>query len=142
MKTISFIFHQRAPYAVDWKSLVQGANPEDLFIMVTTAECDRQLSETDKRFFDAIEVIDGFNFDKLVPVIGDILKSHYQASDQVRIAVLSEFTMTVAADIRDHFKPQYDMRGPGRAEIDYFRDKSKMKELFRRQVCVFLNIRF
>lgn len=129
MKNIFFIFHQRAAYAVDWKSLVKSDNSDNLFIMVTNAECYRELSAEDRSYFNDIISVTSFEFNELVPKMDAYFKDHYQPTDQVRIAVLSEFTMTVAAQIRDHFKHQYTMVGPGQIETAFFRDKRVMKEL-------------
>lgn len=128
MKTISFIFHQRAAYAVNWQSLMDSASHHH-FVMVTTSDCLDKITDLDITLFSGVITVNTFSFEELLEKVGSYLSTHYTNSDQIRFAVLSEFTMTVAAKLRDHLSQSMTVLGPGSVEMAYFRDKNAMKQL-------------
>ncbi len=129
MKNIYFIFHQRSAYAVDWATLVNLPQPDDMFILVTTNECMTKLSDQDKASFTSIVEVDQFGFEELIVKIRLSLADIYDQGDTIRIAVMSEFTMTVAANVRDYLRNMFNIIGPGDEVIGNFRDKVRMKKL-------------
>ena len=126
---ILFYFHQRASYAVDWKTLINKDDPDIFLVLVSTKECISQISASDLKIFGNIIQVDHFDFATLQPPMNKVLSQHYKPGDKSAIAVMSEFTMDEAAKLRDHFKTKFNMFGSGVELTELFRNKLKMKEV-------------
>lgn len=123
MKNIGIIIHSRPAYDMQWDALLPNGTINNVLILIATAKSIEKLTKRDKKAFVAIYKSENFDYDHLKATFNTIHQTFYCNGDKTKVSTVAEYDMIVTAMLRDYFREQLSIDGPGLNAILPFRDK-------------------